>query len=216
MECSSSSSSQRWRQRPGTRASNGVSSSSYMEGRCCPLAKRGYSRDGKRGSLQIIYGLICAPDGCPIAIEVFDGVAAPNVPTIETGTATAGISVAQTLRRYRKITPTTRQIVRIRVLCTSATEARIVAASFAGSSGCEWPGAARRRQCLLQLRPLSAAPARARSGSTLKGPRNHDGRKRPTRTWICGIIDIRSRPSSYLAQEQKIHLHCDDASGDQM
>jgi hypothetical protein len=48
-------------------------SSSYMEGRCCPLAKRGYSRDGKRGSLQIIYGLICAPDGCPIAIEVFDG-----------------------------------------------------------------------------------------------------------------------------------------------
>src|ERR1700760_3732336 len=48
-------------------------SSSYLEGRCCPLAKRGYSRDGKRGSLQIIYGLICAPDGCPIAIEVFDG-----------------------------------------------------------------------------------------------------------------------------------------------
>jgi transposase len=48
-------------------------SSSYMEGRCCPLAKRGYSRDGKRGTLQIIYGLLCAPDGCPIAIEVFDG-----------------------------------------------------------------------------------------------------------------------------------------------
>src|SRR5215470_3612483 len=48
-------------------------SSSYMEGRCCPLAKRGYSRDGKRGTLQITYGLLCAPDGCPIAIEVFDG-----------------------------------------------------------------------------------------------------------------------------------------------
>jgi transposase len=48
-------------------------SSSYMEGRCCPLAKRGYSRDGKRGSLQIVYGLLCAPDGCPVAIEVFDG-----------------------------------------------------------------------------------------------------------------------------------------------
>src|SRR6201995_2566940 len=48
-------------------------SSSYMEGRCCPLAKRGYSRDGKKGSLQIVYGLLCAPDGCPIAIEVFDG-----------------------------------------------------------------------------------------------------------------------------------------------
>ena len=48
-------------------------SSSYMEGRCCPLAKRGYSRDGKRGTRQIIYGLLCAPDGCPIAIEVFEG-----------------------------------------------------------------------------------------------------------------------------------------------
>jgi hypothetical protein len=48
-------------------------SSSYMEGRCCPLAKRGYSRDGKKGMLQITYGLLCAPDGCPIAIEVFDG-----------------------------------------------------------------------------------------------------------------------------------------------
>jgi Transposase DDE domain len=48
-------------------------SSSYMEGRCCPLAQRGYSRDGKKGTLQIVYGLLCAPDGCPIAIEVFDG-----------------------------------------------------------------------------------------------------------------------------------------------
>ena len=41
-------------------------SSSYMEGHCCPLAKRGYSRDGKKGTLQIIYGLLCAPDGCPV------------------------------------------------------------------------------------------------------------------------------------------------------
>jgi transposase len=48
-------------------------SSSYMEGRCCPLAKRGYSRDGKKGTLQIVYGLLCAPDGCPVAIEVFEG-----------------------------------------------------------------------------------------------------------------------------------------------
>src|ERR1700756_2366290 len=48
-------------------------SSSYMEGRCCPLAKRGYSRDGRKGTLQIVYGLLCAPDGCPLAIEVFDG-----------------------------------------------------------------------------------------------------------------------------------------------
>jgi hypothetical protein len=48
-------------------------SSSYLEGRCCPLAKRGYNRDGKKGKLQIVYGLLCAPDGCPVAIEVFAG-----------------------------------------------------------------------------------------------------------------------------------------------
>jgi transposase len=48
-------------------------SSSYLQGHCCPLAKRGYSRDGKKGSLQIVYGLLCAPDGCPVAIEVFEG-----------------------------------------------------------------------------------------------------------------------------------------------
>jgi DDE family transposase len=48
-------------------------SSSYMEGRCCPLAQYGYNRDRKRGKLQIVYGLLCAADGCPVAIEVFEG-----------------------------------------------------------------------------------------------------------------------------------------------
>jgi len=48
-------------------------SSSYVEGRCCPLAKRGHNRDGKKGKAQIVYGLLCAPDGCPVAIEVFEG-----------------------------------------------------------------------------------------------------------------------------------------------
>ena len=47
--------------------------SSYMEGRRCPLAQFGYNRDGKKGKLQIVYGLLCAPDGCPVAIEVFEG-----------------------------------------------------------------------------------------------------------------------------------------------
>jgi len=47
--------------------------SSYMEGRCCPLAQFGYNRDGKKGKLQIVYGLLCAPDGCPVAVEVFGG-----------------------------------------------------------------------------------------------------------------------------------------------
>ena len=48
-------------------------SSSYVEGRRCPLARRGYNRDGKKGKAQIVYGLLCAADGCPVAIEVFQG-----------------------------------------------------------------------------------------------------------------------------------------------
>ena len=48
-------------------------SSSYVEGRCCELARLGYNRDGKKGKLQIVYGLLCAADGCPVAIEVFEG-----------------------------------------------------------------------------------------------------------------------------------------------
>ena len=48
-------------------------SSSWLEGRCCELARFGHSRDGKKGKLQIVYGLLCAADGCPVAVEVFDG-----------------------------------------------------------------------------------------------------------------------------------------------
>ncbi len=48
-------------------------SSSYFEGRHCPLAMRGYSRDERRGSLQIVYGLMCDREGRPVAIEVFPG-----------------------------------------------------------------------------------------------------------------------------------------------
>jgi Transposase DDE domain len=48
-------------------------SSSYLEGSKCPLGAFGYSRDGKRGKLQISYGLTCSPRGRPVAIEVFGG-----------------------------------------------------------------------------------------------------------------------------------------------
>ncbi|MCA1680246.1 MAG: IS1634 family transposase [Actinobacteria bacterium] len=48
-------------------------SSSYVEGRCCPLASLGYSRDRKRGTAQVNYGLTCSPEGRPVAIEVHDG-----------------------------------------------------------------------------------------------------------------------------------------------
>jgi len=48
-------------------------SSSYFEGRTCPLLALGYSRDGRRGMPQIIYGLLCDRQGRPVAIEVFPG-----------------------------------------------------------------------------------------------------------------------------------------------
>ncbi len=48
-------------------------SSSYFEGRSCPLAQLGYSRDGRRGTPQIIYGLLCDKPGRPVCVEVFSG-----------------------------------------------------------------------------------------------------------------------------------------------
>lgn len=47
--------------------------STWLTGRCCELAARGHSRDGKRDDPQIVFGLICSSQGCPIAVEVFPG-----------------------------------------------------------------------------------------------------------------------------------------------
>ncbi|MDI3312955.1 MAG: IS1634 family transposase [Mycobacterium sp.] len=48
-------------------------SSAAFEGRTCPLGKIGHARDGVKGRLQIVYGLLCTSTGIPVAIEVFDG-----------------------------------------------------------------------------------------------------------------------------------------------
>jgi hypothetical protein len=48
-------------------------SSSYFEGSCCPLARIGYNRDGKKNKLQVNYGLVSAPGGCPVAVSVYEG-----------------------------------------------------------------------------------------------------------------------------------------------
>ena len=47
--------------------------STWLTGRCCDLAARGHSRDGKRDDPQIVFGLVCSAQGCPIAVEVFKG-----------------------------------------------------------------------------------------------------------------------------------------------
>ena len=47
--------------------------STYFEGRHCPLARLGHCRDGKKGKLQIVIGLLTNGEGCPVAVEVFEG-----------------------------------------------------------------------------------------------------------------------------------------------
>jgi len=64
-------------------------SSSWMEGRCCPLAARGYSRDGKKGKLQIEYGLLTDPAGRPVAVRVLPG---------STGDPAAFTAIVQVMR----------------------------------------------------------------------------------------------------------------------
>ena len=64
-------------------------SSSWMEGRCCPLAARGYSRDGKKGRLQIEYGLLTDPACRPVAVRVLPG---------STGDPAAFTAIVQVMR----------------------------------------------------------------------------------------------------------------------
>jgi hypothetical protein len=64
-------------------------SSSWLEGSRCPLAARGYSRDGKKGRLQVGYGLLTDPAGRPVAVRVFPG---------NTGDPAAFTGIAQVLR----------------------------------------------------------------------------------------------------------------------
>ena len=47
--------------------------STYLEGRCCELAQHGYSRDHRGDRPQLVIGLLCAANGCPVAVDVFDG-----------------------------------------------------------------------------------------------------------------------------------------------
>lgn len=67
--------------------------SSYLEGRCCELARFGYSRDGRRDRPQIVIGLLGAADGCPVAVEVFAGDVADPV--------TLATQIAKLKQRFR-------------------------------------------------------------------------------------------------------------------
>jgi hypothetical protein len=69
-------------------------SSSWLEGSHCPLAARGYSRDGKKGRLQIEYGLLTDPEGRPVAVRVFPG---------DTGDPAAFTEIVQVIRDKFKL-----------------------------------------------------------------------------------------------------------------
>ena len=64
----------------------------YLEGRRCPLARRGHSRDGKRGKLQIEFGLLCDAEGRPVAVEVFAGNTADPM--------TVGVQIEKLRKRF--------------------------------------------------------------------------------------------------------------------
>ena len=67
--------------------------STYLEGRCCPLARHGYSRDSRGDRSQLVIGLLCAADGCPVAVEVFEGNTADP--------ATVASQIAKLKQRFR-------------------------------------------------------------------------------------------------------------------
>ncbi len=102
-------------------------SSSWLEGTHCPLAARGYSRDGKKGRLQIEYGLLTDPSGRPVAVRVFPG---------DTGDPAAFTTIVQVVRE--KFALAKMVMVGDRGMITSA---RIEALNAAGD-GAEPPGGA--------------------------------------------------------------------------
>jgi hypothetical protein len=67
--------------------------STYLEGRCCPLARHGYSRDRRGDRPQLVIGLLCAADGCPVAVEVFEGSTADP--------ATVAAQITKLKQRFR-------------------------------------------------------------------------------------------------------------------
>ena len=67
--------------------------STYLEGRCCPLARHGYSRDSRGDRPQLVIGLLCAAAGCPVAVEVFEGNTADP--------ATVAAQIAKLKQRFR-------------------------------------------------------------------------------------------------------------------
>jgi transposase len=103
-------------------------SSTWYEGRTCSLAKPGYPRDGKKGKLQIEFGLLCDIDGRPVAVEVFEG---------NTGDPTTVANQIDKLRRRFKLKRVV--IIGDRGMLTDAR----IREEFKGVEGLDWISALR-------------------------------------------------------------------------
>ncbi|MCP5249080.1 MAG: hypothetical protein H6942_11200 [Candidatus Accumulibacter sp.] len=101
--------------------------STWLTGRCCPLAARGHSRDGKRDDPQIVFGLICAADGCPVAVEVFCVLSA----TLQTRRNRAHAARARGQSSFWRMLGRARRAARP---CRSATQSGGASASLAAAA----------------------------------------------------------------------------------
>jgi hypothetical protein len=118
--------------------------SSYLEGKCCELARLGFNRDGKVGKLQIEYGLLCNREGCPVAVEVFEGNTADPM--------TLGSQVKKVRERFglRRVV-----IVGDRGMITQAR----IDEELRGLEGLAWIGALRSSQIARLLQEGAIAPS---------------------------------------------------------
>jgi transposase len=118
--------------------------SSYLEGKHCALARLGFNRDGKVGKLQIEYGLLCNKEGCPVAVEVFEGNTADPM--------TLGSQIKKVRERFglkRVVLVGDRGMI---------TQARIDQ-ELRGVEGLEWIGALRSSQIAGLLEEGAIAPS---------------------------------------------------------
>ena len=166
-------------------------SSTYFEGRACPLAHPGYSRDGKKGTLQIVFGLLCDRRGCPVAVEVFDGNTADP--------KTVGAQIAKLRERFgleRVVLVGDRGML---------TEARI-SEELRGQEGLDWITALRAPaiRALVEQKSLRLSLFDQRDMATITSPEYPGERLIVCRNPLLGEERRRKRAELLAATEQEL------------
>jgi hypothetical protein len=139
-------------------------SSTYCEGRCCQLARYGYSRDGKGDKLQITFGLLTNADGCPVAVAVFEGHTACAIPCAAKPTSRRGSAAcgAATKCASTSSSPSSRAASALREMKQIARAKRRSTASRSCAPACRPPHSAPMRRCVATSAcPRSSRPSAA-------------------------------------------------------